>query len=59
MPSIRDTAVEMTQFVLPEHAGAPGQIHGGRMEEQRDRPRHRRTGDAADRKGLLALAVTG
>lgn len=33
MPSISDTAVEMTQFVLPEHAGAPGQIHGGRMME--------------------------
>jgi len=33
MPSIKDTAVEMTQFVLPEHAGAPGQIHGGRMME--------------------------
>lgn len=33
MPSIRDTAVEMTQFVLPEYAGAPGQIHGGRMME--------------------------
>ncbi len=31
MASIRETAVEMTQFVLPEHAGAPGQIHGGRM----------------------------
>ncbi len=33
MPAIKDTAVEMTQFVLPEHAGAPGQIHGGRMME--------------------------
>ncbi|HSB70808.1 MAG TPA: hotdog domain-containing protein [Candidatus Methylomirabilis sp.] len=33
MPSVRDTAIEMTQFVLPEHAGAPGQIHGGRMME--------------------------
>lgn len=33
MPTIRDTAVEMTQFVLPEYAGAPGQIHGGRMME--------------------------
>lgn len=33
MPSIQDTAVEMTQFVLPEYAGAPGQIHGGRMME--------------------------
>ena len=33
MPSISDTAVEMSQFVLPEYAGAPGQIHGGRMME--------------------------
>ncbi len=33
MRSIKDTAVEMTQFVFPEHAGAPGQIHGGRMME--------------------------
>ena len=33
MPSISEAAVEMTQFVLPEHAGAPGQIHGGRMME--------------------------
>jgi acyl-CoA hydrolase len=33
MPSIASTRVEMTQFVLPEHAGAPGQIHGGRMME--------------------------
>ena len=31
MPSIADTTVEMVQFVFPEHAGAPGQIHGGRM----------------------------
>jgi acyl-CoA hydrolase len=31
MPSIAETTVEMVQFVLPEHAGAPGQIHGGRM----------------------------
>ena len=31
MPSIHDTVTEMIQFVLPEHAGAPGQIHGGRM----------------------------
>jgi hypothetical protein len=31
MPSIADTAVEMIQWVFPEHAGAPGQIHGGRM----------------------------
>lgn len=33
MLSIQDTAVDMTQFVLPEYAGAPGQIHGGRMME--------------------------
>ena len=31
MPSIADTTAEMVQFVFPEHAGAPGQIHGGRM----------------------------
>jgi acyl-CoA hydrolase len=31
MPSISDTTVEMIQWVFPEHAGAPGQIHGGRM----------------------------
>ncbi len=31
MPSIADTAVEMIQLVFPEHAGAPGQIHGGRL----------------------------
>src|SRR5687767_16030779 len=31
MPSIADTATEMVQWVFPEHAGAPGQIHGGRM----------------------------
>src|SRR5438093_10268772 len=33
MPSITDTVVEMVQWVFPEHAGAPGQIHGGRMME--------------------------
>jgi acyl-CoA hydrolase len=33
MPSIADTATEMVQWVFPEHAGAPGQIHGGRMME--------------------------
>src|SRR5207245_6636691 len=27
------TVVEMVQWVFPEHAGAPGQIHGGRMME--------------------------
>jgi acyl-CoA hydrolase len=31
MPSIAETTVEMIQWVFPEHAGAPGQIHGGRM----------------------------
>jgi len=31
MPTIADTTAEMIQFVFPEHAGAPGQIHGGRM----------------------------
>ena len=31
MLSIRDTATEMVNWVFPEHAGAPGQIHGGRM----------------------------
>jgi acyl-CoA hydrolase len=31
MPSISETATEMIQWVFPEHAGAPGQIHGGRM----------------------------
>src|SRR5688572_5237448 len=31
MSSVAATAVEMVQIVFPEHAGAPGQIHGGRM----------------------------
>jgi acyl-CoA hydrolase len=31
MASIAETTVEMIQWVFPEHAGAPGQIHGGRM----------------------------
>ena len=31
MPSIAETTAEMIQWVFPEHAGAPGQIHGGRM----------------------------
>src|SRR5512145_261409 len=31
MPSIAETATEIIQWVFPEHAGAPGQIHGGRM----------------------------
>src|ERR1700730_13113105 len=33
MLSISDTATEMVNWVFPEHAGAPGQIHGGRMME--------------------------
>ncbi len=33
MPSIAETAVETINWVFPEHAGAPGQIHGGRMME--------------------------
>src|SRR3990172_160747 len=33
MLSIAETAVEMIEWVFPEHAGAPGQIHGGRMME--------------------------
>ncbi len=33
MLSVADTAVEMVHWVFPEHAGAPGQIHGGRMME--------------------------
>ena len=28
---LADTVTEMVQWVFPEHAGAPGQIHGGRM----------------------------
>ena len=31
MLSIFDTATEMVNWVFPQHAGAPGQIHGGRM----------------------------
>jgi acyl-CoA hydrolase len=31
MPTIAETTVEQVQWVFPEHAGAPGQIHGGRM----------------------------
>jgi len=31
MLTIADTATEMVNWVFPEHAGAPGQIHGGRM----------------------------
>ena len=33
MPTIADTVTEMLELVLPEHAGAPGQIHGGRTME--------------------------
>ncbi len=33
MPTITETTVEKIQWVFPEHAGAPGQIHGGRMME--------------------------
>jgi acyl-coenzyme A thioesterase 7 len=33
MPSIGETTVEMIEWVFPEHAGGPGQIHGGRMME--------------------------
>jgi acyl-CoA hydrolase len=31
MPTIAETTVEKIEMVFPEHAGAPGQIHGGRM----------------------------
>ena len=33
MPAIAETTVEKIEMVFPEHAGAPGQIHGGRMME--------------------------
>jgi len=33
MPTIAETTAEKIQWVFPEHAGAPGQIHGGRMME--------------------------
>ncbi|MBM4442089.1 MAG: acyl-CoA thioesterase [Candidatus Rokubacteria bacterium] len=33
MPSIDETTAELIHWVFPEHAGAPGQIHGGRMME--------------------------
>ncbi|MBM3218088.1 MAG: acyl-CoA thioesterase [Candidatus Rokubacteria bacterium] len=33
MPAIAETTVELIHWVFPEHAGAPGQIHGGRMME--------------------------
>jgi acyl-CoA hydrolase len=31
MLSISDTATEMVNWVFPEHAGAPGEIHGSWM----------------------------
>ena len=42
MPSIADTATEMVHWVFPEHAGAPGQIHGGRMMQWIATGRHHR-----------------
>src|SRR5260370_6538406 len=33
MSSVADATVVMVNWVFPEHAGAPGQIHGGRMME--------------------------
>src|SRR2546430_17663503 len=33
MPSIAETTVELIHWVFPEHTGATGQIHGGRMME--------------------------
>src|SRR5881628_2269487 len=33
MLSIAETTVEMIEWVFPEYAGGPGQIHGGRMME--------------------------
>jgi acyl-CoA hydrolase len=33
MLTIAETTVEKIKWVFPEHAGAPGQIHGGRMME--------------------------
>jgi len=33
MSPIAETTVELIHWVFPEHAGAPGQIHGGRMME--------------------------
>jgi acyl-CoA hydrolase len=33
MPTIAETTIDKIQWVFPEHAGAPGQIHGGRMME--------------------------
>jgi acyl-coenzyme A thioesterase 7 len=33
VPTVGETVAEMVQFVFPQHAGAPGQIYGGRMME--------------------------
>lgn len=33
MPTVGETVAEMVQYVFPQHAGAPGQIYGGRMME--------------------------
>jgi acyl-CoA hydrolase len=33
MPAVAETLTELIQWVFPEYAGAPGQIHGGRMME--------------------------
>jgi acyl-CoA hydrolase len=33
MLSVHDTVTEMVQYVFPQHAGAPGQLYGGRMME--------------------------
>jgi acyl-CoA hydrolase len=33
VPTLRETVAEMVQYVLPQYAGAPGQIYGGRMME--------------------------
>src|SRR5881397_4155993 len=33
MPAIAETLFRSIHWVFPEHAGAPGQIHGGRMME--------------------------
>jgi acyl-CoA hydrolase len=33
VPTVGETVAEMVQYVFPQHAGAPGQIYGGRMME--------------------------
>jgi acyl-CoA hydrolase len=33
MPHVHQTVTEMVQYVFPQHAGAPGQLYGGRMME--------------------------